>query len=129
MLAYTFGQAMWTMFVFFAWILFFWLLFIVFGDLFSRHDISGWGKTGWCIFVIVLPFLGIFVYLIANGSGMAERKTKQAADSQAQMDAYVRSVAASRDPAGQIAKAKELLDRNAITQDEFEKLKADALAR
>jgi hypothetical protein len=78
--------------------------------------------------VIVLPFLGIFVYLIANGSGMAERRTKEAVASQAQMDAYVRSVAGSRDPAGEIAKAKDLLERNAITQDEFDKLKADALA-
>jgi hypothetical protein len=94
----------------------------------SRHDITGWRKAGWCVFVIVLPFLGIFVYLIANGSGMAERRTKEAVASQAQMDAYVRSVAGSRDPAGEIAKAKDLLERNAITQDEFDKLKADALA-
>jgi hypothetical protein len=97
-------------------------------DLFSRHDISGWGKAGWCIFVIVLPFLGISVYLIANGSGMAERRTKEAVESQAQLDAYVRSAAGSLDPAGQIAKAKDLLERNVVTHDEFDKLKADALA-
>jgi len=71
--AYTFGDVMWTMLVFFAWIIFFWLLFIVFGDLFSRHDIGGWAKAGWCIFVIIIPFLGIFIYLIANGHGMSER--------------------------------------------------------
>jgi hypothetical protein len=76
--AYTFGQAMWTMFVFFCWILFFWLLFIVFGDLFRRTDISGWGKAGWTIFVICLPFLGILVYVIAEGRAMGERSAKPA---------------------------------------------------
>jgi hypothetical protein len=78
--------------------------------------------------VIVVSFLGIFVCLIANGSGMAERRTKRAADSRVQLDAHIRSVAGSRDPAGQIAEAKDLLDQNAITQDKLEKLKADALA-
>ena len=71
--AYSFGDVMWTMLVFFAWILFFWMLFAVFGDLFGRHDISGWGKAGWTIFVIFLPFLGVFIYLIAEGKSMGER--------------------------------------------------------
>jgi hypothetical protein len=128
MLAYTFGQAMWTMFIFFAWILFFWLLFVVFGDLFRRTDIGGWGKAGWTIFVICLPFLGILVYLIAEGKAMGERSMKQAQDAQAQMDTYVRSAAGSADPAAQIAKAKELLDGGAITQAEYDGLKAKALA-
>ena len=123
--AYSFGQVIWTMFIFFAWILFFWLLFTVFGDLFRRHDISGWGKAGWTIFVIILPFLGIFVYLIANGRGMGERNVQQA---QAQMDAYVRSVATTGDPTEQIAKGKQLLDSGAISQAEFDQLKAKALA-
>jgi hypothetical protein len=128
MLAYTFGQAMWTMFIFFAWILFFWLLFVVFGDLFRRTDIGGWGKAGWTIFVICLPFLGMLVYLIAEGKAMGERSMKQAQDAQAQMDTYVRSAAGSADPAAQIAKAKELLDGGAITQAEYDGLKAKALA-
>ena len=128
MLAYTFGQVMWTMFVFFAWILFFWLLFIVFGDLFRRTDIGGWGKAGWTIFVICLPFLGILVYLIAEGHAMGERSAKQAQDSQAQMDAYVKSAAGSGGAADQIAKAKELLDSGAITQAEYDGIKAKALA-
>jgi hypothetical protein len=119
---------MWTMFVFFAWILFFWLLFTVFADLFSRHDISGWAKAGWTIFVIVLPFLGIFVYLIANGKGMGERNLKKAQAQQAQMDSYVRSVASSDSASDQIAKAKGLLDAGTITQAEFDQLKAKALA-
>ena len=128
LLGYTFGQAMWTMFVFFAWILFFWLLFTVFGDLFRRHDISGWGKAAWTIFVIVLPFLGIFVYLIAEGKAMGERSMQQAQQQQAQMDQYVRSVASSGGSADDIAKAKQLLDSGAITQAEYDTLKAKALA-
>ena len=125
---YSFGQVMWSMFVFFAWILFFWLLFVVFADLFSRYDISGWAKAGWTVFVIVLPFLGIFVYLIANGRGMGERNIQQAQQAQAQMDAYVRSVATTGDPTEQIAKGKQLLDSGAISQAEFDQLKAKALA-
>ena len=126
--AYSFGQVMWTMLVFFCWILFFWLLFIVFGDLFRRHDISGWGKAGWTIFVIVLPFLGIFVYLIAEGGGMAERNVRQVQADKASMDAYVRSVAGSTSPSDQIAQAKQLLDSGTITQAEFDQIKARALA-
>ena len=126
--AYTFGQAMWTMFVFFMWILWFWLLFTVFGDLFRRHDIGGWAKAGWTFFVIVLPFLGVFVYLIADGKGMAERNVKQAQAAQAQMDNYVRSVASSGNASDQIAQAKGLLDNGAITQTEFDQIKAKALA-
>jgi Short C-terminal domain/Phospholipase_D-nuclease N-terminal len=126
--AWTFGQVMWSMFIFFLWILFFWLLFTVFADLFRRHDIGGWGKVGWTIFVIILPFLGIFIYLIAEGKGMAERNVRDAQTAQSQMDSYVRSVASSSDPSAQIAKGKELLDSGAITQAEFDQLKAKALA-
>jgi hypothetical protein len=110
------------------WILWFWLLFTVFGDLFRRHDIGGWGKAGWCVFVILLPFLGVFVYLIAEGKAMGERNVQQAQAAQGQMDAYVRSVAGSGNAAEQIAQAKGLLDSGAITQAEFDQLKAKALA-
>jgi hypothetical protein len=126
--AYSFGQVMWTMLVFFCWILFFWLLFIVFGDLFRRHDISGWGKAAWSIFVIVLPFLGVFIYLIAEGKGMGERNVRQARAQQASMDAYVRSVASSTPATDQIAQAKQLLDSGTISQAEFDQIKAKALA-
>ena len=126
--SYPFADVMWTMFVFFAWVLFFWLLFVVFGDLFRRHDISGWAKAGWTVFVIVLPFLGIFVYLIAEGKGMGERNVRQAQAAQADMDAYVRSVADSTSPTDQIAQAKQLLDTGTITQAEFDQIKARALA-
>jgi hypothetical protein len=126
--AYTFGDVMWSMFVFFAWILFFWMLFIVFGDLFSRHDISGWAKAGWTVFVIILPFLGIFIYLIAEGKGMGERAQQRAQSQQSQVDDYVRSVATSGSPTEEIAKGQELLKSGAITQTEFDQLKAKALA-
>jgi hypothetical protein len=126
--AYGFGDALWTMFVFFLWILWFWLLFTVFADLFRRHDISGWGKTGWCVFVILLPFLGVFVYLIAEGRAMGERSAQQAQRYQSQMDSYVRSVAASGSSTDEIAKGKQLLDSGAISQAEFDQIKAKALA-
>ena len=126
--AYSFGDVMWTMFVFFAWILFFWLLFGVFGDLFGRHDISGWAKAGWTVFVIILPFLGIFIYLISQGKGMGERAQQRAQSQKAQVDDYVRSVASSGSPTEEIAKGKELFDSGAISQAEFDQLKARALA-
>jgi hypothetical protein len=125
--AYSFGDVMWSMFVFFVWILWFWLLFTVFGDLFSRHDVSGWVKVGWSLFVILLPFLGVFIYLIAEGKSMGERAQQRAQGQQRQMDDYVRSVATTG-PTDQIAKGKELLDSGAITQAEYDQLKAKALA-
>jgi Phospholipase_D-nuclease N-terminal len=126
---WSFGQLMWSFLVFFAWILFFWMLFAVIGDIFRRHDISGWGKTGWIIFVVFLPFLGIFVYLIANSKGMAERNQRDVQAVQRDTDAYIRSVATTADPAEQIAKGHELLEKGALTQAEFEQLKASALAQ
>jgi hypothetical protein len=125
--AYSFGDVMWSMLVFFVWILWFWLLFMVFGDLFSRHDLSGWGKAGWTVLVICLPFLGVFIYLISQGKAMGERAQQRAQAQQTQMDDYVRSVATSG-PTDQIAKGKELLDSGAITQAEFDQIKAKALA-
>jgi hypothetical protein len=127
LLAYDFGDLMWSMLVFFGWIIFFWLLFVVFGDLFARHDLSGWAKAGWSIFVILLPYLGIFVYLIANGKGMAERSAARAQAAQTDANAYIRQVAGAN-PADTIASAKALLDSGTITQAEFDQLKAKALA-
>jgi len=126
--AYTFGDVMWTMLVFFCWILFFWLLFGIFGDLFSRHDVSGWGKAAWVILVIILPFIGIFIYLITQGHGMSERAQQRAQAQQSEVDSYVRSVAASSSPSEEIAKGKQLLESGAITQAEFDQLKANALS-
>jgi hypothetical protein len=125
---YPFLDVMWTMLVFFAWVIWFWLLITVFSDVFRRHDISGWAKTGWCVFVIVLPFLGVFIYLIAESKGMAERNMAAAQTAKSQTDEYIRSVAAPSDPAEQIARAKELLDSGAISATEFDALKQKALA-
>ncbi len=126
--AYTFGDVLWSMFVFFLWVLWFWLLFTVFGDLFRRHDIGGGAKALWTIFVIFLPFLGTFIYLIAEGKGMGERQLQRIQASQNQMDTYVRTVASTGNAADQIAKAKELLDNGTLTQAEFDQVKAKALA-
>jgi Phospholipase_D-nuclease N-terminal/Short C-terminal domain len=124
---YNFASFLWDALVIFAFVIWFWLLIVVFGDVFSRHDISGWGKAGWTIFVIVLPYLGVFIYLIANGKSMGERAAAKAQAQQTQMDDYVRSVASSDSSADQIAKGKQLLDSGAITQAEFDQLKAKAL--
>ena len=118
----------WTMLVFFGLVIWLRLLFTVFADLFSRHDISGWGKAGWSVFAIVLPFVGVLVYLGTQGEQMAERSAKRAQAVQAQADDYVRSVAGSTEgPAAEIEKAKQLLDSGAITQAEFDAIKAKAV--
>jgi len=125
---YPLMDIIWTMFVFFAWVIWFWLLITVFSDLFRRHDTSGWGKAAWSLFVIVLPYLGVFVYLISQGKEMAERRGAEIEASRASFDDYVRDVAANGGATGQIAKAKELLDTGAIDAAEFEQLKRTALA-
>jgi Short C-terminal domain/Phospholipase_D-nuclease N-terminal len=126
--SYPFLDVLWTMIIFFVWILWFFLLFRVIMDIFRRHDIHGGGKTLWLIFVIILPFLGVFVYLIAEGHKMATRDLESAQASQQQFDQYVRSVSSSSGSAAEIEKAKSLLDSGAITQAEFDALKAKALA-
>jgi hypothetical protein len=125
---YPFLDVLWTMLIFFAWIIWFWLLITVFADVFRRHDTSGFAKVLWIIFVIVLPFLGVFIYLIVNHDGMTQRSMKEAQTQRAQMDDYVRNVAGSGGAAAEIEKAKGLLDSGAITQAEFESIKAKALA-
>jgi hypothetical protein len=125
---YPFLEVLWTMLVFFAFIIWFWILITVFADIFRRKDTSGFSKVLWIIFVIALPYLGVFIYLIANHDGMAERNIKQAQAQQAQMDDYVKSVAGSGGAAAEIEKAKSLLDSGAISQTEFDSIKAKALA-
>ena len=124
---YPFLDVMWTMVVFFVWISWFMLLFRVVGDIFRRHDLGGGGKVLWLIFVIALPFLGVFVYLIGQSKGMTERSIEQVRAQQSQMDDYVRSVASSGGAAAEIERAKGLLDSGAITQSEFDAIKSKAL--
>lgn len=125
---YPFLDLMWTMAIFFVWILWFWLLFTVFADIFRRHDLSGLGKTGWIVFAILLPFLGVFIYLITQGSHMAERDMRQAKAAQSEFDDYVKTVASSGGPTAEIERAHGLLSSGAITQAEFDAIKAKALA-
>jgi len=126
---YTFLDVFWSMLVFFIWVLWFILLFRVIIDIFSRHDIGGGGKVLWILFVILLPFLGVFVYLIAENDGMTQRTIAKAQAQQQQMDEYVRATAGSGGgAAAEIDKAKQLLDGGAISQAEFDAIKAKALA-
>ena len=125
---YPFLEILGSMFIFFAWVIWFWLLITVFGDIFRRRDLSGGGKVLWMIFVILLPYLGVFIYLIANHDSMTERNVQQMQAQQAQMDDYVKSVAGSGGAAAEIEKAKGLLDSGAITQSEFDAIKQKALA-
>jgi len=126
--SYPLLEVFWTMLIFFAFFIWIWLLFIVFADLFRRDDTSGWAKVAWIVFIIILPYLGVFVYLIAEHTGMTERSVKQEKAAKSEMDQYVRSVAEQSDPASQIAKAKALLDQGTISQAEFDQIKQKALA-
>ena len=126
---YPFLDVFWTMLIFFFWVIWIWILVTVLIDVFRRHDIGGWSKALWCVFMILLPYLGVFVYLISQGKGMAERRADEIRASQASFDSYVRDVATSESsPTDQIHKAKELLDSGAIDQAEFDSLKRKALA-
>jgi type VI protein secretion system component VasK len=128
LLAYPFLEVLWSMLVFFLWVGWFLLLFHVIGDVFRRRDASGGKKTLWLIFVLFVPFLGVFCYLIANSDDMARRRIEEAEAARSQMDEYVRTTAGSGGAAAEIEKAKGLLDSGAITQTEFDSIKAKALA-
>jgi hypothetical protein len=123
---YPFLDVLWTMILFFAWVAWIWIAITCFIDIFRRHDIGGGHKALWVVFIIVIPFLGVLVYLIAQHDGIRERSVKQAQDQQAAFDQYVKETAGGS--AAEIAKAKELLDAGTITQQEFDAIKAKALA-
>ena len=123
---YPFMDVLWSMMIFFLFVIWIWILITVFADIFRRRDIGGGMKAVWIIFVILLPYLGVFIYLIAEGHHMAERNAAQMNTARAQQDEYIKSVAGSS-PADQIAQAKSLLDSGAITQAAFDALKAKAL--
>jgi Phospholipase_D-nuclease N-terminal/Short C-terminal domain len=123
---YPFLDVLWTMIIFFAWVIWIWIAITVLVDVFRRHDISGWGKAAWTVFIIVLPFLGVLVYLIAQHEGMRERSAKHAQAQHQAFDQYVREAAGGS--AAEIAKAKELLDAGTITQAEFDAIKAKAVS-
>ena len=118
----------WSMILFFFWVAWIWVLIMIISDVFRRHDASGFLKALWIIVLIFVPFLGVLAYMIVNSKGMAERNLAQAKANQEQFAGYVQSVAGSGGAAGEIEKAKGLLDSGAITQAEFDGLKAKALA-
>ena len=125
---YPFLDVFWTMLIFFFWIIWIWLLIIVFADIFRRRDLGGGGKTLWIIFVVILPYLGVFIYLITQGQQMAERKAQDVQAYQDQFDERVRAVAGGGGgAAAEIERAKQLLDSGAITQAEFDAIKQKAL--
>ena len=125
---YPFLEVLGSMFFFFLFVIWIWILITVFADIFRRKDIGGGTKALWIVFVIVLPYLGVLVYLIANHDGMADRNIQQMQKQQQQTDAYIQSVAGSGGAAAEIEKAKGLLDSGAITQAEFDAIKQKALA-
>lgn len=126
--SYPLVDLFWTFLVFFGLIVYFWVLITVFADLFRRHDISGWAKAAWTVFVFVLPLIGALIYLISQGHGMSDRSVRDADRAKQETDAYIRSVAApGYSGVDEIARGKELLDRGAISQEEFDQLKRRAL--
>ena len=124
---YPFLDVLWSMLVFFLWISWFILLFHVVGDVFRRRDASGAKKTLWLIFLVLVPFIGVFAYLITNSDDMARRNLERFEAARVDTDEYIRSVAGSGGAAAEIERAKGLLDSGAITQPEFEAIKAKAL--
>lgn len=120
-------EVFWTMLIFFGFVIWIWILFSIFADLFRRRDISGWMKFLWILFVVFLPLLGVLMYLIFEHRGMADRTMESQKAAKQEFDTYVRETAGTS-PTSQIAHAKELLDSGAITQTEFDELKRKALA-
>ncbi|MEV6330020.1 SHOCT domain-containing protein [Streptomyces sp. NPDC051909] len=125
----------WTMLWFFLWIMWLFLLFKIFTDIFRDHEMNGWGKAGWIIFCILLPFLGVLVYVIARGKGMTQRDVKQAKESEAAFQDYIRKTAGTA-PAGggggssadELSRLSDLKDKGAITEEEFQRAKAKVLS-
>ncbi len=130
--SYPMLSLMWTTLVFCSWILWFWLLIMMYADIFKRRDIGAGAKTGWVALALLLPFVGVFIYLISQGHSMGERRAQEAQQQKAELDAYVRSVAASSPTSGQsgvaqLEKAHDLMRSGALTPEEYEALKKKVL--
>ena len=124
------GQVFWSLLWFFLWVIWIWMLIIVFGDIFRSRDLGGWGKALWSIFIILVPYLGVFVYLIARGGSMHERAFEQARQQQEMFDQYVKQTAGNgqKSAADEIARLADLRSSGVISEDEFLQAKAKALA-
>jgi predicted PurR-regulated permease PerM len=125
--SYPFLNVLWDILIVFAWVLFIWIAVTVLIDIFRRRDISCWVKAAWVVLIVVIPWIGVLIYLIANHDGMAERSEKQTKAAQAQFDEYVRQAADKAGPASEIDTAKKLLDAGTISQAEFDEIKAKAI--
>jgi TRAP-type C4-dicarboxylate transport system permease small subunit len=126
--SYPFLNVFWDILIVFAWILFIWIAITVFIDIFRRRDISGWAKAAWVVLIVLLPWIGVLIYLIANHNGMADRNEQQTKAAQATFDQAVREAAGKGGPATEIDTARKLLDSGTISQAEFDSIKAKALA-
>jgi ABC-type multidrug transport system fused ATPase/permease subunit len=126
--SYPLLNVFWSMFIFFLWIIWFWILITVFIDIFRSHDLSGWGKALWFLFVLLIPLIGVLVYLIARGGKMHEHAAQQAKQQDQEFRAYVQEAAGSQNSADQLAKLADLRDRGVITAQEFDRQKAKVLA-
>jgi Short C-terminal domain len=122
------GQVLWSMLWFFLWFIWLWILVMVLMDIFRSPDLSGWGKALWTIFVVILPYLGVFVYLIARGHKMHEHAAQAAQQQDAAFRQYVQQAAGSSSPADELAKLADLKAKGVIDDAEYERLKAKALA-
>ena len=120
--------AFWTIFEIFLWVMWLWVLFYVFVDIFRSQDLSGWGKALWFLFVLLIPLIGVLVYLIVRGGKMHERAAQQARQQDQELRAYVQDAAGSQSSADELSKLAGLRDRGVITPDEFERQKAKVLA-
>jgi uncharacterized membrane protein YcjF (UPF0283 family) len=125
---YPFLDILWTLIIFFAWVVWIWMMIVILTDVFRRRDIGGWAKAAWVVFLIVLPFVGALVYLIAQHDKLAERRLADARAQQEVVDEHIKAVAGGDGPAGEIASAKQLLDSGAIDEAEFAQIKRHALA-
>jgi ABC-type multidrug transport system fused ATPase/permease subunit len=120
--------AFWTIFMIFLWVIWFWVLITIFIDLFRSHDLSGWVKALWFIFILVFPLIGVLVYLIARGGKMHEHQVRDARVQEQELRRYVQDAAGSQTSADQLAKLADLRDRGVITAEEFDREKAKILA-
>jgi len=125
---YPFLDVLWTMIIFFAWVVWIWMMVVILTDVFRRRDIGGVSKAAWVVFMIVLPFIGVLCYLIAQHNGIAQRNAEQSQAMQQQFDDRVREVATNEGPSAEIENAARLRDAGTISGQEFEALKAKALA-
>ena len=120
--------AFWTILMIFLWVIWFWILITIIIDIFRSHDLSGWAKALWFLFILVLPLIGVLVYLIARGGKMHEHEVRQAQRQEEQLRSYVQEAAGSQSSADQLAKLADLRDRGVITAEEFDREKAKILA-